>query len=268
MKYFSFLHLTNLSFYSNFTGNVNHHNRSSGEIMNRTLFLSHRGESDDAPENTLAAFTLAMERDSDGIELDIRMTSDQQIVCVHDASLERVAGKNIDVADHSYRELCEVHPVPLISEALDILLPGKFIQIELKGKPFELAELRQLVDKHLALGKLIGLSSFEIETLELANKLFPDISRVLLIDLEQYFGKFPPAEEVSAFCNEHNFSGISFKADFRADKSFVDTLRSKGLRVVAWGVDTDEKGLAMADSGVDALTCNHAVALRKKFVTA
>ena len=41
-----------------------------------TLFLSHRGESDDAPENTLSAFAIAMERDSDGIELDIRLTSD------------------------------------------------------------------------------------------------------------------------------------------------------------------------------------------------
>jgi glycerophosphoryl diester phosphodiesterase len=237
---------------------------SGGKIMNKTLFLSHRGESDDAPENTLASFALAMERDSDGIELDIRMTSDQQIVCVHDPSLERVANRNITVAEHTLQELCEVHPVPLISEALDVLLPGKFIQIELKGKPFELAELRKLVDKHLALGKLIGLSSFETETLELANEIFPDVSRVLLIDLEKHFGKFPSADEVVLFCHQHKFSGISFKADFRADKSFVDALRSQGLRVVAWGVDTDEKGLAMADAGVDALTCNHAVALRKK----
>lgn len=231
--------------------------------MNKTLFLSHRGESDDAPENTLAAFALAMERDSDGIELDIRMTSDHRIVCVHDASLARVAGKDIEVADHTYQELCEAHPIPLISEALELLMPGKFIQIELKGKPFDLTELRQLIDKHLALGKLIGLSSFEIETLELANEIFPDVSRVLLIDLEKRYGRFPSADEVADLCREHNFSGVSFKADLRADKSFVDALRSKGLRVVAWGVNTDEKGLAMAAAGVDALTCNHAVALRK-----
>ena len=230
--------------------------------MNKTLFLSHRGESDDAPENTLPAFALAMERDSDGIELDIRMTSDKKIVCVHDSSLKRVAGGDIEVAEHTYKELCEVHPVPLISEALDVLLPGKFIQIELKGKPFDLTELRQLIDKHLALGKLIGLSSFEIETLELANELFPDLTRVLLIDLEKHFGEFPTAEKVASFCREHNFSGVSFKADFRADKSFADALRAQGLRVVAWGVNTDEKGLAMASAGVDALTCNHAVALR------
>ena len=231
----------------------------------RTLFLSHRGESDDAPENTLAAFRLAMERDSDGIELDIRMTSDGKIVCVHDASLLRVAGVDIDVAAHTYQELCEIHPLPLISEALDTLLPGKFMQIELKGKPFDLTELRALADKHLSLGKLLGISSFEIETLELANSVFPDLSRVLLINFEKYYGRFPSSDEVADFCRQHNFSGVSFKADMQADKSFVDALRAQGLRVVCWGVFTDELGLAMASAGVDALTCNHAVALRELY---
>ena len=229
----------------------------------RTLFLSHRGESDDAPENTIEAFKLAMERDSDGIELDIRMTSDGKIVCVHDASLLRVAGVDLDVSTHTYRELCEVHPVPLISEVLDVLAPGKFMQIELKGKPFDLTELRTLIDKHLAMGKLFGISSFEIETLELANNVFPDLSRILLINLEKYFGRFPHAGEVADFCRQHNFSGISFKADMQADKEFIDFLREQGLRVVCWGVFTDELGLTMAKAGVDALTCNHAVALRK-----
>lgn len=232
--------------------------------LTKTLYLSHRGESDDAPENTAAAYALAMERDSDGIELDIRMTGDGKIVCVHDDTLLRVAGKDMAVSEHTLAELCAAHPVPLISEALDLLKPGKFMQIELKGKPFDLSELRQLVDKHLALGKLIGISSFEIETLELANTVFADLSRVLLIDLAQYFGSFPAAEKVVEFCKQHHFSGVSFKADTAADKNFVDALRAQGLRVVCWGVFTDELGLAMAAAGVDALTCNHAVALRQQ----
>ena len=65
------------------------------------------------------------------------------------------------------------------------------------------------------------------------------------------------------FCRLHGFSGVSFKADMQADKAFVDALREQGLRVVCWGVFTDELGLAMASAGVDALTCNHAVALRE-----
>lgn len=139
----------------------------------------------------------------------------------------RVSGVDIEVSEHTYQELCAIHPVPLISEALDTLSPGKFMQIELKGKPFDLSELRELVDKHLKLGKLIGISSFEIETLEIANNVFPDLTRVLLINLTEYFERFPSADEVADFCHKHKFSGISFKADMLADKTFVDTLREK-----------------------------------------
>jgi len=62
------------------------------------LFLSHRGESDDAPENTLRAFALAISRESDGIELDVRLTADKQVVCCHDEDLQRVAGVPVKVA--------------------------------------------------------------------------------------------------------------------------------------------------------------------------
>ncbi|WP_309721450.1 glycerophosphodiester phosphodiesterase [Armatimonas sp.] len=46
--------------------------------------FAHRGASADAPENTLAAFLLAAEQGADGIELDVRLTDDQQLLIVHD----------------------------------------------------------------------------------------------------------------------------------------------------------------------------------------
>ena len=46
------------------------------------LWISHRGESYDAPENTMKAFRLAWKRGTDGIELDIRLTADGQVVCI------------------------------------------------------------------------------------------------------------------------------------------------------------------------------------------
>ena len=97
------------------------------------LFLSHRGESDDAPENTLSAFALAMERDSDGIELDIRLTSDGFVVVVHDADLKRVAQNDAVVSATPLETLQSIHPVPLLTDVLALLKPGKHLQIELKG---------------------------------------------------------------------------------------------------------------------------------------
>ena len=54
-------------------------------------WISHRGESIDAPENTLSAFKLSSARDVDGMECDIYFTSDKVVVCVHDSHTERTS---------------------------------------------------------------------------------------------------------------------------------------------------------------------------------
>ena len=51
-------------------------------------WISHRGESADAPENTLSAFKLSSARDVDGMECDIYFTSDKVVVCAHDTAGE------------------------------------------------------------------------------------------------------------------------------------------------------------------------------------
>jgi glycerophosphoryl diester phosphodiesterase len=56
------------------------------------MIVAHRGASYDAPENTLAAFKLAWQQQSDGIEGDFYLTADRQIVCIHDADTKRTAG--------------------------------------------------------------------------------------------------------------------------------------------------------------------------------
>ncbi len=230
-----------------------------------TIFLSHRGESDDAPENTLRAFSLAMERDSDGIELDIRLTADGDVVCVHDETLERVAGVKLAVADASLAELRNHYPVPLLSEALALLRPGKHMQIELKGVQPLARPLKQVLEQWGGDRRSLALSSFEEETIRNAAEFFPDLPRLLLVDLKNRFGVFPSAEQVMDYLRKLHCTGVSFKATTEADASFVAALHAEKFRVVSWGVFSDELGLAMAALGVDAMTCNHAVALRRRW---
>ena len=227
------------------------------------LFLSHRGESDDAPENTLSAFTLAMERNSDGIELDVRLTADKQVVCCHDADLKRVAGVPLTVADSTLAELRRHYPVPLLSEAIAILRNDAIMQIELKGSPELIPYCREVITEFSHYERFT-ISSFEKDTIAAAADAFPDFQRVLLTDLVGEFGHFPSAREVCAFLAPLK-CGISFKADFDATADFVDQLHAADLRVVGWGVSSDELGLHLAAIKVDAMTCNHAVALREKF---
>ena len=227
------------------------------------IFLSHRGESDDAPENTMQAYQLAMDRQSDGIELDIRLTADGRIVCVHDADLKRVAGVPAVIAEHTLAELRKIHPVPELYEVLAILRPGSMIQIELKSTAALLPELRPLLTPELC-GKLaVRISSFEAELLNAAADFFPELPRLLLIDLIKHFGHLPTADETEALLRQYRATGVSLRANMAFTADFVRELKARGLSVVGWGVSNDELGLHLAEIGVDAMTCNHAVALRK-----
>ena len=58
---------------------------SEGENAPRPLILGHRGASGSAPENTMAAFRLALAADADGIETDLRLSADNVVVLFHDA---------------------------------------------------------------------------------------------------------------------------------------------------------------------------------------
>ena len=62
--------------------------------MGNMLVIAHRGASGHAPENTLAAFRLALDMGAPAIELDVHLTRDHRLVVAHDDDLKRCAGDN------------------------------------------------------------------------------------------------------------------------------------------------------------------------------
>lgn len=72
------------------------------------LVIAHRGASKDAPENTLAAIKLGFEQGADFVEVDLRLTSDEQIVLMHDASTKRTGDADLEVAAHTLDELKQI----------------------------------------------------------------------------------------------------------------------------------------------------------------
>lgn len=69
------------------------------------LVIAHRGASAEQPENTMAAFRLAMEVGADAIELDVRLARDGTPVVIHDATLDRTTAARGPVAARSVEEL-------------------------------------------------------------------------------------------------------------------------------------------------------------------
>ena len=57
--------------------------------MKHVKIFAHRGASGYTPENTLAAFRLAEKQGADGIELDVQLTKDGEVVVIHDEKIDR-----------------------------------------------------------------------------------------------------------------------------------------------------------------------------------
>src|SRR3954470_1352517 len=75
----------------------------------RVQVLGHRGSPDPGrPENSVAAVTQALRQGADGVEVDVRLTADDVLLCVHDEFLLTAGGARLDVATSASRELLGV----------------------------------------------------------------------------------------------------------------------------------------------------------------
>ncbi len=116
--------------------------------MSRPLIWAHRGASGHAPENTLSAFDLAAKMGADGVELDIQLTKDGEIVVCHDEKIDRTSNGAGFVRDYTLAELKKFNfcngnlfyedaTIPTMEEVFNLLDPtGLTINIELKTGVF------------------------------------------------------------------------------------------------------------------------------------
>lgn len=98
----------------------------------RPLLVGHRGASALAPENTRRAFEVAIEHGLDMAELDVHLSRDGQLMVIHDAHLERVAGRPDQVADCTADELA-AFDVPRLTDVFELARGRLGIYVELKG---------------------------------------------------------------------------------------------------------------------------------------
>lgn len=101
------------------------------------LLLGHRGARLYAPENTIAAFDLALQHGADGFEFDVRCTSNRQTIVCHDPRLNRLV-----VRRHTLKQLrasfaAGEEPLPCLEDVLDRYARSAFLNIEVKVRGME-----------------------------------------------------------------------------------------------------------------------------------
>ena len=92
--------------------------------MKPLLIIGHRGAKGHAPENTLISFQKALELGVDGMELDVHLSTDNQIMVIHDETVNRTTNGNGFVNQLSLQELkalriADAHQIPTLAEVLD-----------------------------------------------------------------------------------------------------------------------------------------------------
>lgn len=158
--------------------------------LKRPTIFAHRGASAHAPENTLAAFNLAVEQHADAIELDATLSADGQVVVIHDDTVNRTTNGTGSIKSMNLAELkrldagskfdpsFHLERIPTLAEVFETVGQQIFINVELKNYT---SPTDDLPDRVIALVKEYGLessvmmSSFNIIALIRARSQLPTI---------------------------------------------------------------------------------------------
>jgi len=150
--------------------------------------IAHRGLSQRYPENTLLAFSKAIEAGADGIETDLRLSLDDEIILFHDTNLKHNTGLDatpeaLSLLALKKLDLGEGESVPSLAELLHLTQGKVTLVLEIKYNPKtykKLCEimLTQIEDKP----DWVEVSCFEDKVLEYVHTLNPDVKLHKLIE--------------------------------------------------------------------------------------
>jgi glycerophosphoryl diester phosphodiesterase len=238
----------------------------------RTLNFAHRGASGHAPQNTLAAFLLAAEMGADGVELDVHLAKDGEVVVVHDATVDattdgqgRVGSMTVSElqtldAGGWYSEQFAGEHIPTLQEVFDAIGHRLLINVEIKTEPghhpmaLEAEVVRLIEDNHIV--DRIIVSSFSPKSLRRVRKLNPNIPLGLL------YGKPEPAflplllrwlsVPYDALHPEHSM----------VHPRYLAQAKRWSKRMNVWTVNDADDMRRLRDLGVDGIITNYPETLR------
>lgn len=216
--------------------------------------IAHRGASAHAPENTMAAFQLALDHGADGIELDVMLSKDHQLVVIHDDTVDRTTDGFGPVKEMTLQELQsldagEGQKIPSLEEVFESFGGRFLINVELKNYasifdalPIEVAKLV----KRYQIEDSILISSFNPFNLPRFHAQLPDVSLGLLTQANQakkWIWRLFHFDALHPY-----FSDV--------DQVLVASLHDRNRQVNVWTVDDDEEIRRLAALNVDSIITN------------
>ncbi|MCR9202002.1 MAG: glycerophosphodiester phosphodiesterase [Planctomycetaceae bacterium] len=228
------------------------------------LVMAHRGASAAAPENTMAAFELAIEKEADWIELDVQESADGEVVVMHDSDFMKQSGNPLKVWDARVEQLADIdigswfdpqfadQRVARLSEVLDVCRDRIGVNIELKYYGHKDRLEQRVVDIVEAAGMSdqVKIMSLNKDCVRIAKGLRPDWTCGLLLsvsagDLSQL--------DVDFVAINHSF----------ASRAFIRRAHKAGQKVYVWTVNDTAAMSHMLNRGVDGLLTDRPALARR-----
>lgn len=230
-----------------------------------TMIFAHRGFSGYYPENTMLAFQKTAEESlADGIELDIQMTKDGELVIMHDETLDRTTNGSGYLKDYTLEELKTLsvgvnvkgffprQTIPTLREYFTWLKTTKLItNIELKTNVFE---YKGIEEKLIAMVHEFGLeeqiwySSFNHYTIAKVKELMPEAKCGLLMDTWLM--------NVGSYAASQNAATVNACSWFCCKEGVAEDLHAHGIKLQAWTPNDADLMKKLVDCGTDVLITN------------
>ncbi|MDI9470712.1 MAG: glycerophosphodiester phosphodiesterase family protein [Bacillota bacterium] len=242
----------------------------------RSMIWAHRGASHAEPENTMPAFVAALEAGADGMEIDVQLSADGEVVIIHDENTLRVAGEAHPVSSLTAAELGRLNAawhrpdrdpvgVPCLVELLDLIRGRNVVlNIELKNSiildPRLEARTVELV-REMGVEEQVWYSSFNHASIRRLADLGLGAQSGILYSSILY--------DPVTYARACGVSSLHPMLNSLQLPGFVEQVQRGGLRVHAWTIDEEVHLRAALELGVDAIITNvpeRALELRAAFI--
>ena len=197
------------------------------------LKIGHRGAKGYAPENTLVSFQKAIELGCDGIELDVWLTKDDQVVVIHDETIDRTTNRTGKINDYLYNEIAGFD-IPTLENVIKLVNQRCFINIEIKdakATEFVVEIINEHVEKYSYSYSHFIVSSFDWISLQqiilIDDKIQIGVLTATDLDLAFAFAKFIKAKTINPYFHLLN-------------KENVVKIQNAGLEIHTWTVNEIE----------------------------
>jgi glycerophosphoryl diester phosphodiesterase len=225
----------------------------------RTLIFGHRGASAYAPMNTLPAFELAVVQNADGVELDVHLSKDKQLIVLHDFTVDHTTNAKGFARDMTLAELKALDAgswksdqyagvqIPTLDEVFEAVGQKLYINVEIKSETEETDGVEQAVADCLQRNNMqerVIVSSFNPLALKRFREIMPDVPIGYL-----YMPDYQPfAEVMKTLPHEARHPHHPM-----IDRAYMDWAKTNSYRVNTWTVNDPVRAVELRDLGVDAI---------------